>query len=159
MDIKNTLKNVLTDTSSLLGIGFDEASNLLKDTLDKFYDVKNLTKEKLTGFTNDLIALSPLIEKTGFRTKEINIGVGVPPRIIFHFEKFANVSKSDIEALLKQHEDKTMLKVIVTTLVSADEFQSKLTLGSFKFNEIDIELGVPPEVNVKLVNSSALGVV
>ena len=79
MDIKNTLKNVLTDTSSLLGIGFDEASNLLKDTLDKFYDVKNLTKEKLTGFTNDLIALSPLIEKTGFRTKEINIGVGVPP--------------------------------------------------------------------------------
>lgn len=52
-----------------------------------------------------------------------------------------------------------MNKVIVTTLVSADEFQSKLTLGSFKFNEIDIELGVPPEVNVKLVNSSALGVV
>ncbi|MBK7038177.1 MAG: hypothetical protein IPH42_18075 [Bacteroidetes bacterium] len=99
------------------------------------------------------------MKKTGFRTKEINIGVGVPPRIIFHFEKFANVSKSDIEALLKQHEDKTMLKVIVTTLVSADEFQSKLTLGSFKFNEIDIELGVPPEVNVKLVNSSASGVV
>ena len=123
MDIKNTLKNVLTDTSSLLGIGFDEASNLLKDTLDKFYDVKNLTKEKLTGITNDLIALSPLIEKTGFRTKEINIGVGVPPRIIFHFEKFANVSKEEIEALLKEHEDKTMLKVIVTTLVSADEFQ------------------------------------
>ncbi len=159
MDIKNTLKNVLTDTSSLLGIGFDEASNLLKDTLDKFYDVKNLTKEKLTGITNDLIALSPLIEKTGFRTKEINIGVGVPPRIIFHFEKFANVSKEEIEALLKEHEDKTMLKVIVTTLVSADEFQKKLTLGSFKFSEIDIELGVPPEVNVKLVNSSAESVV
>lgn len=159
MDIKNTLKNVLTDTSSLLGIGFDEASNLLKDTLDKFYDVKNLTKEKLTGITNDLIALSPLIEKTGFRTKEINIGVGVPPRIIFHFEKFANVSKEVIEALLKEHEDKTMLKVIVTTLVSADEFQKKLTLGSFKFSEIDIELGVPPEVNVKLVNSSAESVV
>ena len=159
MDIKNTLKNVLTDTSSLLGIGFDEASNLLKDTLDKFYDVKNLTKEKLTGITNDLIALSPLIEKTGFRTKEINIGVGVPPRIIFHFEKFANVSKEEIETLLNEHEDKTMLKVIVTTLVSADEFQKKLTLGSFKFSEIDIELGVPPEVNVKLVNSSAESVV
>lgn len=152
----DSVKNVFDETTGLLGEGYQSATGLLKETLSNFYDVKNLTGEKLADMANDLIALSPIIEKTGFRTKEINVGVSIPPRIVFHFEKFADVSKVDIDAILKEYEDKTLLKVIVTTLVAADDFQQKLTLGNFKFNEIHIEVGVPPEVNVKLVNASAL---
>ncbi|MBK9557763.1 MAG: hypothetical protein V9F05_07055 [Chitinophagaceae bacterium] len=154
--VLDSVKNVFDETTGLLGEGYQSATGLLKETLSNFYDVKNLTSEKLADMANDLIALSPIIEKTGFRTKEINVGVSIPPRIVFHFEKFADVSKDDIDAILKENEDKTLLKVIVTTLVAADDFQKKLTLGNFKFNEIDIEVGVPPEVNVKLVNASAL---
>ena len=148
--VLDSVKNVFDETTGLLGEGYQSATGLLKETLSNFYDVKNLTSEKLADMANDLIALSPIIEKTGFRTKEINVGVSI------HFEKFADVSKDDIDAILKENEDKTLLKVIVTTLVAADDFQKKLTLGNFKFNEIDIEVGVPPEVNVKLVNASAL---
>ena len=154
--VLDSVKNVFDETTGLLGEGYQSATGLLKETLSNFYDVKNLTSEKLADMANDLIALSPIIENTGFRTKEINVGVSIPPRIVFHFEKFADVSKDDIDAILKENEDKTLLKVIVTTLVAADDFQKKLTLGNFKFNEIDIEVGVPPEVNVKLVNASAL---
>ena len=154
--VLDSVKNVFDETTGLLGEGYQSATGLLKETLSNFYDVKNLTSEKLADMANDLIALSPIIEKTGFRTKEINVGVSIPPIIVFHFEKFADVSKDDIDAILKENEDKTLLKVIVTTLVAADDFQKKLTLGNFKFNEIDIEVGVPPEVNVKLVNASAL---
>ena len=154
--VLDSVKNVFDETTGLLGECYQSATELLKETLSNFYDVKNLTSEKLADMANDLIALSPIIEKTGFRTKEINVGVSIPPRIVFHFEKFADVSKDDIDAILKENEDKTLLKVIVTTLVAADDFQKKLTLGNFKFNEIDIEVGVPPEVNVKLVNASAL---
>ncbi|MBC8047881.1 MAG: hypothetical protein H7Y00_13870 [Fimbriimonadaceae bacterium] len=153
MDLKNSFKNLITDTSALMGEGYNNATDLLKDTLSKFYDVKNITKEKLASITNDTIALAPIIEKTGYRAKEINIAVSVPPRFVFHFEKFADVSKVEIEQILEENTEKTLLKIIVSTLVSADEFQSKLSLGSFKFAEIDIELGVPPEVNVKFMNS------
>jgi hypothetical protein len=154
--VLESVKNALGETGGLLGEGFQSASDLLKETLSNFYDVKNLTKEKVAVITNDLIALSPIIEKTGYRAKEINIGVSVPPRIVFHFEKFEDVSTAEIAEILKSNEDKTLLKVIVNTLVSADEFQQKLTLGSFKFNEIAIEIGIPPEVNVKFMNASAI---
>lgn len=152
----DSVKTALGETTGLFGEGYQTATDLLKETLHNFYDVKTLTGEKLAGMTNDLIALSPVIEKTGFRTKEINVGVSLPPRVVFHFEKFAEVSKAEIEQILNDNADKTLLKVIVSTLVAADDFQAKLTLGSFKFNEIAIEVGVPPEVNVKLVNGSAL---
>ncbi len=154
MGIKDTFKNILSDTSGLIGEGYSDAANLLKDTLHKFYDVKNITAEKLGSLANELIALSPIIEKTGFRTKEINVGVSLPPKVVFHFEKVADVSKADIKIVLDENADKTLLKVIVNTLLSADEFQSKLNLTNFKFTEIDIEVGIPPQVNVKLVNTS-----
>ncbi len=153
--VLESVKHALDDTGALFGEGLQSATDLLKETLSNFYDVKNLTTEKLAVIANDLIALSPIIEKTGYRTKEIDIGVSLPPKIIFHFEKFADISKDEIAEILKANDDKTILKVIVGTLTTADEFQSKLTLGNFKFSEIDIEVGVPPQVNVKLMNVPA----
>ncbi|MFN0274785.1 MAG: hypothetical protein ACKVPJ_03490 [Chitinophagales bacterium] len=145
-------KNIISDTTSALSESIGDAGALLKDTFSKFYDVKNITKEKLSTMANDFLALAPVIEKTGYRTKELTIGVTVPPKIIFHFEKFAEISKEEIEKILVENKNKTLLKVIVNTLVTADEFQSKLTPGSFKFSEIDIELGIPPQVNIKFIN-------
>jgi hypothetical protein len=154
MDIKKTFKNLLTDTSALVGEGYNQAAALMKETFGNFSDVKNITKEKLSGLTNDVLLLIPIIEQTGFRTKEVEVGISVPPRIIFHFEKFSDVSKDAIEKILEENADKTLLRIIVNTLISADQFQQSLTLGNLKFTEIAIEMGIPPEVNVKLVNTN-----
>ncbi len=155
MGLKDTFKTILSDTTGFIGESYDDAVHLLKDTLNRFYDIKHLTAEKLAMLANDLIALSPIIEETGFRTKEVNLGVSVPPRVVFHFEKCKDVSREEIQKIMEAHSDKILLKVIVTTLLSADDFQRRLTMGTFKFTEIDIEVGVPPQVNVKLVNSSS----
>ncbi len=149
----DTVKHVIEDTTALFGEGYNAATGLLGETLQHFYDVKDLTKEKAAALTNDVIALAPVIEQTGYRTKEINIGVSVPPRIIIHFEKFAEISQERVEEILNEHAEKKLLKVIVQTLIAADAFQQKLTMGNFTFNEINISLSVPPEVQVKFVNS------
>lgn len=154
--VMDTVKHVIEDTSALFGEGYNAATNLLGETLQHFYDVKDLTKEKAAGLTNDVIALAPIIEQTGYRTKELNISVSIPPRITIHFEKFAEVSPERIEDILLEHQDKKLLKVIVQTLLAADSFQQKLTMGSFAFNEINISLSVPPEVQVKFLNSATL---
>lgn len=152
----DTVKHVIEDTSALFGEGYTAATGLLGETLQHFYDVKDLTKEKAAALTNDVIALAPVIEQTGYRIKEINIGVSVPPRIIIHFEKFAEISQEQIDAILQENQDKRLLKVIVQTLKAADSFQQKLTTGSFTFNEINISLSVPPEVQIKFMNSQAI---
>ncbi len=74
--------------------------------------------------------------------------------MVFHFEKFADIKDEEIKRILAENKDKKLLSVLVNTLVSADAFQQKITLGSFSFNEISIELSVPPEVNVKFVNAA-----
>lgn len=152
--VLDSVIHVFDETTGLISEGYDSALALLRETLTNFYDVKNLTGDRLTAFTNELIELSPIIDKTGYRTKEINIGISLPPRIVFHFIKFKEVSNVEIDIILKENEDKKLLKVIVNTLLAADDFQRKLTLSHFKFSEIDIELGMPPEVNVKFVNTS-----
>ena len=149
MDIKQSLKNLATETSALVGDGYQSAGELLNDTLTNFYDVKNLTKDKMLTLANDFLALAPIIETTGYKTKEINIGVSIPPRVTWHFEKSQEISKEEIDSILEQNTDKPLLKVIVNTLLTADEFQKKLTPSNLIFTEIDIELGVPPQVNIK----------
>lgn len=151
MDIKQSFKNLISETGIMVGESMDDVSGLLKDTLNKFYDVKDLTKEKLVALANDLIALSPIIEQTGYKSKEINIGLSLPPKVVFHFEKVADISREQIDQILENNAEKPLLRVIVQTLVTADEFQQKITPGSFRFSEIDIEIGVPPRVNVKLI--------
>jgi len=150
----DSVKTALGETTGVLGEGYLAATDLLKETLSNFYDVKDLTKEKMASITNDVIALAPIIEQTGYRAKEINIGVGIPPRMVFHFEKFADIKDEEIKRIPDENKDKKLLSVLVNTLVSADAFQQKITLGSFSFNEISIELSVPPEVNVKFVNAA-----
>ena len=68
--VLDSVKNVFDETTGLLGEGYQSATGLLKETLSNFYDVKNLTSEKLADMANDLIALSPIIEK--LQKMEIN---------------------------------------------------------------------------------------
>jgi hypothetical protein len=156
MDLKNiheNLKGKINDTVDKVKDQYADATDSLKNSFSKLSDIGDIAKEKMVEFSDSLIALSPIIEETGYRTEEIIIGISIPPKIIFHFVKVSDISPERIGEILEEHKDKSMLKVIVKTLLTADKFQKKLSLGSFKLNEIEIEVGVPPAVDVKLVNS------
>lgn len=118
---------------------------------EKIASVSDGAKDKITNTTNDLISLSPIIEEMGYKTTSISVTVGLPPDVTFHFQKTADVSAERRAEIMAQHKDKALLGTVVKMLVATDEYREKLKLGAFKFNNIDVCIGLTPGMTIQLV--------
>jgi hypothetical protein len=118
---------------------------------EKFTGMTDNAKEKSIEFMNDLISLSPIIDEIGFKTTGISVSIGLPPDVTFHFTKTKDVSEEERTAILEQNKDKAMLGTIVKMLFMADSYQQKLKLGSFRFTNIDVCVGLTGGVTFQLV--------
>ncbi|MBS1781341.1 MAG: hypothetical protein JST70_18585 [Bacteroidetes bacterium] len=118
---------------------------------EKIASISDGAKDKITQTTNDLISLSPIIEEMGYKTTSISVTVGLPPDVTFHFQKTADVSAERRAEIMAQHKDKALLGTVVKMLVTTDEYRDKLKLGAFKFNNIDVCIGLTPGMTIQLV--------
>jgi DNA replicative helicase MCM subunit Mcm2 (Cdc46/Mcm family) len=121
-----------------------DASNIISDFKDE-------SKEKIIGVVNNVGDLLPIIAETGYSLKQVEVEISIPPGIVLHFEKTKNISPEKIEEILEENKDKDLLKIIVKSLVSADELHKKIKLGNMVFRDIVIGLGIPPKVNICFV--------
>jgi hypothetical protein len=127
----------------------ESASEKLKDPLSIIKDLKDASSEKMNSLVNDLFNLAPLIEKTGFSMKEVNMELGIPPGINLIFTKEKDIAPETIEELLEENPDKEMFKLIVRAIQKADTIQKGMNLTNFTFKGMNIKLGLPPDVNLK----------
>src|SRR5881275_863478 len=103
------IKSGFTAVASSIG-------NTLDDSLSFLSDVKEAGAEKLEAFVNKIQDLAPLLDQMGFNMNELEVGIGIPPEINLVFEKEKDVDAETIEKLLKEHEDKPLLSLIIHTL-------------------------------------------
>lgn len=130
------------------------ASDKLKDSLSFLKDIKDSSADKINGFVNDILGLAPLIEVTGFNMKDVSVEVGIPPGITISFVKEKDVDAETIDKLIKENEDKEMLKLIVRSLQKADALQKGMDLSHYKFNGLNMKIGLPPDISLKFTRSS-----
>ena len=144
-----SLENVTTGvTDTLTNIGAK-----LKGSLSILKDVKEASAEKLSTFVNDILGLAPLIEATGFNMKEVFVDIGIPPSIAIAFTKEKDVAPEQIEKILEENKDKDMLKFIVRGLQKADSLQKGMNLSQYKFSELHMKLGLPPDLTLKFIRN------
>lgn len=149
-DFLNKMTEKASDMQEAVKEGFDNIFSLEKLT-ERFSKMSEDTREKYAKYNSDLIAISPIIEETGFKTREITLSMGLPPSFTFHFEKFKDISVERKEQILSEHRDNKFLAPIVNMLFTADSYQSKIKMGSFRFSCIEIQLGLTPGINMVLV--------
>lgn len=94
----------------------------------------------------------PILEKAGFRTNRLIVGVSIPPSIEIHFSRFKEINKEDMDDLYEEYKDKKMFKLILKSLLMSNDFQSKLSSESLVFSETWIEISIPPKVSIKYLN-------
>ena len=123
----------------------------LQELTDMFSKAGDAAQEKSEKYTSNLIALSPIIEQIGFKTKAISLGIGLNPTVTFNFEKFKETDAETRQKILEENKDKILLGMMVKALVSADEYQNKIKLGSFRFSTISITVGLAPSISIQLV--------
>lgn len=150
--MKDFLNKVTEKASEMKDAAIDSIS--VEKLTEKIASVGDAAKEKITNTTNELISLSPILEEMGYKTTSISVTVGLPPDITFHFEKTAEVSAERRQEIMEQHKDKAMLGTMVKMLVTTDEYRNKLKLGSFKFSNIDVCIGLTPGMTIQLIPES-----
>ena len=145
-------KNILKKTTKTISDGADQVLDQLKNGLSKIGDLGTNTKNKFIDYVKDVFNVLPLLEKAGFRTNRLIVGVSIPPSIEIHFSRFKEIEKEEIDSLYQEYKEKKMFKLILKSLIMSNDFQSKLSSDSLIFSETCIEISIPPKVSIKYLN-------
>ncbi|PWG05917.1 hypothetical protein [Polaribacter aquimarinus] len=144
--------NIITKTSKSITGGADQILEQLKNGLSKIGDLGTNTKNKFIDYVKEVFNVLPLLEKAGFRTNRLIVGVSIPPSVEIHFSRFKELNKEEIEVMYEEYKDRKMFKLILKSLLMSNEFQSKLSSESLVFSETCIEISIPPKVSIKYLN-------
>lgn len=129
--IKGTIKDKMSSAGDILG-------KVKSQSVDKFLD-----------YVNSINDVLPIIAKTGYTLKGMTIDVSIPPGVSLDFQKTKDVSRKDIEKILEENKGRPVLKLIVDSLVTANEFHKRIKLGSLPFTGILVDVSLPPKVTMK----------
>lgn len=126
---------------------------MLDKVKEKASGLKDAAGDKIKEMVNEINSNLPAIKETGYEINELEIVLGLPPAIIPHFYKVSDVSNEKIEEILKANEGKKILTSIIKGLSQANKLQESVKVGNLKFKEVEIELSVPPSVNLKFYST------
>lgn len=149
-DMLNKMTQKIADVKDTMREGMENMINLEKLT-DKLSGFSEATGNMYAQYTSELIALSPIIEEIGFKTTEIEFNISIPPSFVFHFQKLKETTQEKRQEILDLHKENRFLAPIVKMLITADTFQDKVKLGTFKFRSVKINLGLSPGLHLVLV--------
>lgn len=112
-------------------------------------NIKDTGAEKVRSIMDELNNSSDIIAKSGFNLDEIEISLGIPPEVIgcFHFIK--KISDEEKKKLLEETEEKPTVNTVLKCLFKGEEFYSKMKLGKFKMDIIELSMGITPGINMK----------
>lgn len=105
-------------------------------------------KEKVKEVINDFLAISPLIEQAGYRITDLQVELGLIPKLIPHFTKVADVDEQQKQMVIDQLQQKRLMKLLVSALFKADSFQQGLSMKNYTFKGIEIEIAALPAVRL-----------
>lgn len=151
-------KSLVKKTSQSITDGTDQLLNQLKNGFSKLSDIGTTTKNKFVNYVKEVFDILPLIEKAGFRTNRLIVGISIPPSVEIHVSRFKEVDQKEIDNLLEEYSDQKMFKMILKSLLMTNEFQDKLSTDQLVFNEICIEISIPPKVSIKYLNKDIAGI-
>ncbi len=145
-------KAILRKTSRTITDNTDQVFGQIKENLSKITDIGINAKNKFITYVKEIFDILPLMEKAGFRTNRLVIGISIPPSVEIHFSRFKEIEEKEMEALKKEYADKKMFDLVLNALLMANDFQSKISSENLVFSETCLEISIPPKVSIKYLN-------
>jgi hypothetical protein len=91
----------------------------------------------------------PYIERAGFDVTEIEVGMGLDPKIVPHLTLREIITDEEKAALLAETQDRRLINTILSSLFRASAARSKLNFRHFQFDSLELELSILPTVVLK----------
>jgi hypothetical protein len=146
---KDSLTGTTDKLKELGNSGIDQARDAMTAINEQIGELKEAGMDKIKAGIEELSSGMPLIEQSGFQIKDITLGLGIPPQVSIALAKTKAVESADIQKLIDANQDKKILCAILQALQTANNVQSKITMGKFLFTGVGIKMGIPPEVSLR----------
>ena len=131
---------------------FDKIIGKAKQTAEDFKEKAEGVSDKVADSVNkvldDFNGATPSLKKAGYLLEEMEIEIGVPPKLIPRFSIYKsqdNLRDEAAEELKTNRVGKNILK----GLNVARSLESKLRVRNMEFSHIEVEIGVVPTVKLR----------
>jgi len=119
----------------------------------------------IKGFSGDTLAKTaerfnealPYIQRAGYDVTEVEVGLGLSPKVVPHLKIRELISAEEQQTLLEETREKKLINTILSSLFKASAAHSKLKFKTFHFSDMELELSILPSVVLKFrPNSKAI---
>ena len=115
-------------------------------TEDTNSPITKLTTDKLKAIVADLTNAGPIFKEAGFIMEQLEVEVGLLPKIVPQFHQLKKIPKEDEEAVLQQLNDRKLLQFVLQSLFKSSRMEALLGSTDLGLHAIEIEISAPPSV-------------
>lgn len=128
----------------------------MKEKADELKDISgdmaDVALEKVNHLLDEFNKAIPTIKALGFSIKNFHVGMGVIPEIETKLTGSVDaVDAEKIQELIQNNQDKKILISILKGLQTASHAKEQLGELAFKGVEVDIKLGLPPNISISFM--------
>lgn len=124
----------------------ENASSAYSATVEGLKEFSGDTLGKTAAGFNEAL---PYIERAGYEVTEIEVGLGLSPKVVPHLRLRELISMEEQTMLMTETRDKRLVNTILGSLFRASAARSKLNFNKFHFSDIELELSILPTVVLK----------
>ena len=108
--------------------------------------VSQLTTEKIKAIVADLSSAEPIFKEAGFIMEQLEIEIGLIPKVTPQFLQLKKVSVELENELLQRLNDRQLLKFILQSLFKSSRMNALLESTDLSIHAIEIDISAPPSV-------------
>jgi len=107
--------------------------------------------ETLTSTAEKFNQALPYIERAGYDVTEIQVGIGLSPRLIADLRVREQISEEARAELLGEVAERRLISTILSSLFKAADAREKLQFKKFQFASLELELSIMPVVSLRFL--------
>jgi len=111
--------------------------------------IKDFSGDTLTKTAQRFNEALPFIERAGYDVTEIEVGLGLSPKVVPHLCIRELISEEEQFALLEETREHKLVNTILTSLFKASSAHKRLKFKKFHFTDMELELSILPAVVLK----------
>ncbi len=143
------VKEQIQKTPEAVKAVYGNAVEKLNGGLGKIGNMGVDAKDKVVDFGNEIISILPILEKFGYKTSELRVGVSISPTIEMDVLKVEDIPKELHDVMLQTYKAKSMFSLILKALESAGYIQDRLKIGDDYYHEFSLQISMIPNIGIK----------
>ena len=111
--------------------------------------IKDFSGDTLSKTAERFNEALPYIERAGYDVTEIEVGLGLSPKVVPHLRIRELISEDEQLLLLEETRSLKLVNAILASLFRASAAHTKLQFKKFHFSDLELELSILPTVVLK----------